>query len=54
SGSGGFMDKINGVMGGGSAGEKNKAIDFVQEKMGVGGQLHESAMEQAKDNQIAE
>ncbi|KAJ7464574.1 hypothetical protein FB451DRAFT_441438 [Mycena latifolia] len=59
SGGGGFMDKMNGMMGGGAAGEKNedlldKAVDFVQEKMGGGNQSNESALEQAKDEQISD
>ncbi|KAJ3051462.1 hypothetical protein HK097_007525 [Rhizophlyctis rosea] len=57
---GGFMDKINGAMGGGAQGEKNedgldKAVDFVQEKfMGAGPQNNESAIEQAKDEAISD
>ncbi|KAJ7117567.1 hypothetical protein C8R44DRAFT_673942 [Mycena epipterygia] len=59
SGGGGLMDKVNNAMGGGASGEKNedlldKAVDFVQEKMGEGDQSNESAMEQAKDEQISD
>ncbi|KAJ7656455.1 hypothetical protein DFH06DRAFT_1091355 [Mycena polygramma] len=59
SGGGGFMDKINGAMGGGAAGEKkedylDKAVDFVQERMGGGDQSNENALEQAKDEQISD
>ncbi|KAJ7108846.1 hypothetical protein C8R43DRAFT_1243467 [Mycena crocata] len=58
-GGGGFMDKINNSMGGGASGEKNedfldKAVDFVQQKMGGGDQSNESAVEQAKDEQISD
>ncbi|KAF4470277.1 DNA damage-responsive 48 [Fusarium albosuccineum] len=57
---GGFMDKINGMAGGGAQGEKNedgldKAVDFVQEKvLGQGNQGNESAAEQAKDEAISD
>ncbi|KAF5021318.1 hypothetical protein F66182_6640 [Fusarium sp. NRRL 66182] len=57
---GGFMDKINGMAGGGAKGEKNedgldKAVDFVQEKvLGQGDQSNESAAEQAKDEYISD
>ncbi|TFK32143.1 hypothetical protein BDQ12DRAFT_775027 [Crucibulum laeve] len=57
---GGFMDKINGAMGGGEQGEKkedmlDKAVDFAQEKLfGAGPQNNESAFEQAKDEQISD
>ncbi|KAJ3535093.1 hypothetical protein NM208_g7279 [Fusarium decemcellulare] len=57
---GGFMDKINGMAGGGAQGEKNedgldKAVDFVQEKvLGQGTQNNESAAEQAKDEAISD
>ncbi|KAJ7076210.1 hypothetical protein B0H15DRAFT_893549 [Mycena belliarum] len=59
SGGGGFMSKINNSMGGGESGEKkedflDKAVDFVQEKMGGGSQKNESAFEQAKDEQISD
>ncbi|PFH45766.1 hypothetical protein AMATHDRAFT_157906 [Amanita thiersii Skay4041] len=58
-GSGGFMGSINNAMGGGEAGEKkedylDKAVDFVQERMGGGKQDNESAFEQAKDEQISD
>ncbi|TQN68492.1 hypothetical protein CSHISOI_04898 [Colletotrichum shisoi] len=58
--SGGFMDKINGMAGGGPESEKqedgvDKAVDFVQEKfLGQGAQNNESAAEQAKDEQISD
>ncbi|KAF4968297.1 hypothetical protein FSARC_4242 [Fusarium sarcochroum] len=57
---GGFMDKINGMAGGGAQGEKNedgldKAVDFVQEKvLGQGAQNNESATEQAKDEAVSD
>jgi len=61
---GGFLsgigDKINGAAGGGKESEKNedyldKGVDFVQEKfMGAGPQDNESAVEQAKDEQISD
>jgi hypothetical protein len=64
SGGGGFLggigDKFNSAAGGGQASEKNedyldKGIDFVQEKfMGQGAQNNESAVEQAKDEQISD
>ncbi|TLD28584.1 hypothetical protein PspLS_04059 [Pyricularia sp. CBS 133598] len=59
SSSGGFMDKLNSMAGGGKESEKNedaldKGIDWVQENvMGQGQQSNESAIEQAKDKQIA-
>ncbi|KAJ7289188.1 hypothetical protein C8J57DRAFT_1627728 [Mycena rebaudengoi] len=58
-GGGGFMDKINGAMGGGKQGEQkedllDKAVDFVQERMGGGDQSNESAIEQAKDEHISD
>merc|ERR1712093_742501 len=62
SGGGGFLggigDKLNSAAGGGKESEKNedyidKGVDFVQEKfMGAGPQDNESAVEQAKDEQI--
>ncbi|KAK1596954.1 uncharacterized protein LY79DRAFT_577081 [Colletotrichum navitas] len=58
--SGGFMDKLNGMAGGGRESEKqedglDKAVDFVQEKvLGQGPQDNESAVEQAKDEQISD
>jgi hypothetical protein len=63
-GGGGFMgglgDKFNSAAGGGKESEKNedmldKGIDFVQEKfLGAGDQSNESAVEQAKDEQISD
>ncbi|KAL0261606.1 hypothetical protein SLS55_003036 [Diplodia seriata] len=59
-GGGGFMDKMNSMAGGGKESEKNedlldKGVDFVQEKfMGAGPQDNESAIEQAKDEQISD
>ncbi|KAJ4338978.1 hypothetical protein N0V95_007923 [Ascochyta clinopodiicola] len=64
SGSGGFLggigDKLNSAAGGGRESEKNedyldKGVDFVQEKfLGQGPQDNESAVEQAKDEQISD
>ncbi|KAI5777609.1 hypothetical protein EDC01DRAFT_677438 [Geopyxis carbonaria] len=57
---GGFMDKLNGMAGGGPESEKkedylDKGVDFIQEKfMGAGPQNNESAIEQAKDEQISD
>ncbi|RMJ08720.1 hypothetical protein CDV36_011659 [Fusarium kuroshium] len=53
---GGFMDKLNGMAGGGAQGEKNEdAVDYVQEKfLGQGDQSNESAAEQAKDEAISD
>ncbi|KAI1025514.1 hypothetical protein LB503_006632 [Fusarium chuoi] len=57
---GSFMDKVNGMAGGGAQGEKNedgldKAVDFVQEKfLGGGDQSNENAAEQAKDEAISD
>ncbi|CAJ2510534.1 Uu.00g133430.m01.CDS01 [Anthostomella pinea] len=57
---GGFMDKLNGMAGGGKESEKNedaldKGVDWVQENvMGQGPQNNESAAEQAKDEQISD
>ncbi|KAF8167123.1 hypothetical protein B0H34DRAFT_680338 [Crassisporium funariophilum] len=59
-GGGGFMGKINNSMGGGQAGERNedmldKGVDFAQQRfMGAGDQSNESAVEQAKDEQISD
>ncbi|KAF8888249.1 hypothetical protein BD779DRAFT_1524353 [Infundibulicybe gibba] len=56
----GFTDKINNMLGGGAKGEQkedalDKAIDFVQEHvLKAGPQHNESALEQAKDKQIAD
>ncbi|KAI1312926.1 hypothetical protein F5Y03DRAFT_204480 [Xylaria venustula] len=58
--SGGIMDKLNSVAGGGKASEKNedaldKGVDWVQENvLGQGDQSNESAAEQAKDEQISD
>jgi len=64
SGGGGFLgglgDKFNSAAGGGRESEKNedyldKGVDFVQEKfLGQGPQDNESAIEQAKDEQISD
>jgi len=64
SGGGGFLsglgDKFNSAAGGGRESEKNedyidKGVDFVQEKfLGQGAQNNESAVEQAKDEQISD
>ncbi|PHH66390.1 hypothetical protein CDD81_7445 [Ophiocordyceps australis] len=60
SGSGGFVDKLNNMAGGGKQGEEDedgldKAVDFVQEKfLGEGDQSNESAAEQAKDEAISD
>ncbi|KAF6742494.1 hypothetical protein DFP72DRAFT_819209 [Ephemerocybe angulata] len=56
---GGLMDKFNNMGGGGQAGEQkedylDKGVDFVQERMGQGPQNNESAIEQAKDEQISD
>ncbi|KAK7959012.1 uncharacterized protein PG986_003866 [Apiospora aurea] len=57
---GGFMDKLNGMAGGGPESEKNedaldKGVDWVQEHvMGQGPQDNESAAEQAKDEAISD
>ncbi|THY62052.1 hypothetical protein D6C99_01026 [Aureobasidium pullulans] len=57
---GGIGNKLNSAAGGGVEGEKNedyldKGVDFVQEKfMGQGPQNNESAIEQAKDEQISD
>ncbi|KAI0977275.1 hypothetical protein F4678DRAFT_7974 [Xylaria arbuscula] len=58
--SGGFMDKLSSVAGGGKASEKNedaldKDVDWVQENvLGQGDQSNESAVEQAKDEEISD
>jgi hypothetical protein len=64
SGAGGLLgslgDKFNSAAGGGKESEKNedyldKGVDFVQEKfLGQGAQDNESAVEQAKDEQISD
>ncbi|KAH7132131.1 hypothetical protein B0J11DRAFT_217628 [Dendryphion nanum] len=57
---GGIGDKFNTAAGGGKESEKNedyldKGVDFVQEKfLGQGPQDNESAVEQAKDEQISD
>ncbi|PBP18721.1 hypothetical protein BUE80_DR010279 [Diplocarpon rosae] len=61
---GGFLsglgNKLNSAAGGGKESEKNedyldKGVDFVQEKfLGQGAQDNESAVEQAKDEQISD
>ncbi|KAI2607803.1 hypothetical protein GGR54DRAFT_401376 [Hypoxylon sp. NC1633] len=57
---GGLMDKLNGMTGGGKESEKNedvldKGVDWVQENvLGQGDQSNESAVEQAKDEQISD
>ncbi|KAK3368337.1 hypothetical protein B0H63DRAFT_514974 [Podospora didyma] len=56
----GFMDKLNSMAGGGKDSEKNedaldKAVDYVQQHgFGAGDQSNESAVEQAKDEQISD
>jgi len=57
---GGFADRLHGMVGGGPESEKkedglDKGIDYVQEKfLGQGPQNNESAIEQAKDEQISD
>ncbi|KAL8756787.1 MAG: hypothetical protein Q9199_002711 [Rusavskia elegans] len=57
---GGFMDKINSMAGGGKESEAkedylDKGVDMFQEKvMGAGPQDNESAIEQAKDEQMSD
>lgn len=57
---GGWGDKFNTALGGGKASEKNedaldKGVDmFQQHVMGQGPQDNESALEQAKDEQISD
>ncbi|KAJ0104074.1 hypothetical protein J7T55_007000 [Diaporthe amygdali] len=57
---GGFMSKLNNMAGGGASGEKkedglDKGVDWVQENvLGQGKQDNESAVEQAKDEQISD
>lgn len=57
---GGFMDKLNGLAGGGKESEKkedvvDKGVDWVQQNVfGQGPQDNESAIEQAKDEQISD
>merc|ERR1712063_101070 len=58
--SGGWSDKFNTALGGGKKSEQNedaldKGVDFVQERvLGQGAQDNESALEQAKDEQISD
>ncbi|KAI1499543.1 hypothetical protein F5X99DRAFT_389192 [Biscogniauxia marginata] len=58
--SGGFLDKLHGMAGGGKESEKkedalDKGVDWVQEHvLGQGDQTNESAVEQAKDEQISD
>ncbi|EFX02388.1 hypothetical protein CMQ_2437 [Grosmannia clavigera kw1407] len=55
-----LLGKVNNMAGGGKESEKNedyldKGVDFVQEKfLGAGDQSNESAIEQAKDEQISD
>ncbi|CAI4211018.1 unnamed protein product [Parascedosporium putredinis] len=57
---GGFTDKLNNMAGGGARGEQNedaldKGIDYIQEHvLGQGSQTNESAVEQMKDEKIAD
>ncbi|KAI4217691.1 MAG: hypothetical protein LQ351_000287 [Letrouitia transgressa] len=57
---GGFMDKVNSLAGGGKESEAkedylDKGIDVIQEKvLGQGPQDNESAIEQAKDEQMSD
>jgi len=57
---GGLQNQVNSAAGGGAEGEKNedyldKGVDLVQEKLlGQGKQDNESAIEQAKDEQISD
>lgn len=57
---GGFTDKINSALGGGKSSEQkedylDKGVDMFQERvMGQGPQNNESAIEQAKDEQISD
>ncbi|KAK4160723.1 hypothetical protein QBC43DRAFT_270142 [Cladorrhinum sp. PSN259] len=59
-GGGGLMDKFNSMAGGGKQSEKNedavdKGVDlFQQHVLGQGDQSNESAIEQAKDEQISD
>ncbi|KAF9523103.1 hypothetical protein CPB83DRAFT_863466 [Crepidotus variabilis] len=56
----GFMDRVNNAVGGGQTGEQNedlldKGVDMFQQRvMGAGDQKNESALEQAKDEQISD
>jgi len=57
---GGMMDKLHGMVGGGTQSEKNedgldKGVDWVQENVfKQGAQNNESALEQAKDEKISD
>ncbi|KAF9460992.1 hypothetical protein BDZ94DRAFT_1264640 [Collybia nuda] len=57
---GGIMGKLNSALGGGQSGEKkedalDKAVDLFQEHvLKAGPQNNESALEQAKDEQISD
>ncbi|CAE6491018.1 unnamed protein product [Rhizoctonia solani] len=59
-GSGGFMGMLNNAAGGGKSGEAkedglDKAVDWAQQHiLGQGDQSNESAIEQAKDEQISD
>ncbi|CAG8643470.1 15957_t:CDS:2, partial [Acaulospora colombiana] len=54
-GSGGLMGMVNNALGGGQRAEEKEAIDMFQEHvMKSGPQNNESAIEQAKDKQIAD
>lgn len=54
------MDKVNNTLGGGQSGEQkedylDKGVDMFQERvLGQGPQNNESAIEQAKDEQISD
>ncbi|KAG9083060.1 hypothetical protein FS749_006329 [Ceratobasidium sp. UAMH 11750] len=53
------METINNALGGGQKGEQkedllDKGVDSVQQAMGGGDQSNESALEQAKDEQISD
>ncbi|KAI5865242.1 hypothetical protein GGS23DRAFT_594785 [Durotheca rogersii] len=58
--SGGIVDKLHAMAGGGKESEKNedaldKGVDWVQEHiLGQGDQSNESAVEQAKDERISD
>ncbi|CAG8643452.1 15956_t:CDS:2 [Acaulospora colombiana] len=52
---GGLMDKVNNTLGGGQSGEQKEGVDMFQERvLGQGPQTNESAIEQAKDEQISD
>ncbi|ETW85377.1 hypothetical protein HETIRDRAFT_309646 [Heterobasidion irregulare TC 32-1] len=53
--SGGLGGNVNNALGGGQAGEKNEGVDYAQQHvLGQGPQNNESAVEQAKDEQISD